>query len=77
VARLEGDDARTVELLRTALAGFQVADMGLYAAITRRRLGALLGGDEGAALTRAGDENMRAQGIVDVEAMTRMLAPGW
>jgi hypothetical protein len=77
VARLEGDDARTVELLRAALAGFQVADMGLYAAVTRRRLGSLLGGDEGAALTRAGDETMRAQAVVDVEAMTRMLVPGW
>jgi serine/threonine protein kinase len=77
VARLEGDDTGAVELLRTALAGFQVADMGLYAAIARRRLGALLGGDAGAALTRAGDELMHAQAIVDVEAMTRMLAPGW
>ena len=77
VARLSDDPGHAVDELRAALAGFVAADMGLYAATVRRRLGSLVGGDEGRALVAEGDAFMRAQGIVQPEAMTRMMAPGW
>jgi hypothetical protein len=51
--------------------------MGLYAAVARRRLGQLLGGDEGEPLFAQAEELMRAQAIVNPAAITDMLAPGW
>jgi len=77
VANLSGDPERAVQLLETAIAGFQVADMALYAAVARRRLGQLLGGDEGRELTSEGDGFMQAQAIAAPEALSRTLAPGW
>jgi hypothetical protein len=48
----------------------------MFAAAARRRLGQLLGGDDGADLLARGDAAMRAQAVADPEAMTHRLLPG-
>lgn len=54
-------------------AGFEENDMALYAAAARRRLGELIGGDEGKALLAQGDAMMRAQRVKNPDAITEML----
>jgi len=76
VAARESDE-RAVALLRAALAGFEAAEMGLYAAATRRSLGGLTGGDAGTALVREADEWMAARTVKNPARMTAMLAPGF
>jgi hypothetical protein len=48
----------------------------MHAAAARRRLGELLGGDEGKSLLAEGDAVMRAQRIVNLDAVTEMLCAG-
>ena len=62
--------------LRGALGAFEQAGMRLYAAACQRRLGQLVGGDEGKVLLERGDEFMLAQGVVNVEAETELHCPG-
>jgi len=66
-----------VSLLREAISGFDAADMALYAAASRRCLGALLGADEGRDLVRAADAWMTSESIKNPARMTAMLAPGF
>jgi len=76
-AHLLGDSARAVSGLRGAVTAFEAAEMWLFAAAARRRLGELLGGSEGTSLVAQAESFMRAQAIVNPDAMTRMMAPGW
>ena len=71
-----GDTGRAVSNLRAAVVGFTAADMGLYAAVAKRRLAALVGGDEGAALAAQSEAFLKAQLVADGERMSGMLAPG-
>jgi hypothetical protein len=75
VAGRAGDE-RALALLREALRGFEEAEMGLYAAATRRCMGRLVGGDEGAAMVRSADEWMTAQTVKEPARLAAMLAPG-
>src|SRR5205823_9741046 len=50
VASVRGDAGRAARLLSDAVEGFEAAEMGLFAAAGRRRLGQLRGGDEGRVL---------------------------
>ena len=77
VANLSGDRARAVAELRAAVTTFVAADMNLYAAVARRRLGALVGGDEGRTLVEQAETFMRTQQIADPDAIGEMLAPGF
>lgn len=70
IAAVRGDPAM-LALLREALWGFEEAELGLHAACARRRLGEVLGGDEGRALTDQADRWLAAQGF---RAPTRVLA---
>lgn len=70
-------DERAITLLRSAVSGFDAAEMALYAAAARRRLGGVIGGDEGASLIRTADEWMTAQTVRNPARMTAMLAPGF
>ena len=70
-----GPGARTH--LARAAAGFDRAEMQLYAAVTRRRLGALVKGERGRELQRQSDEWMAAQDVRNPALLTRMLAPGF
>ena len=51
--------------------------MQLYAAVSRRCLGVLLGGDAGDQLRADAAAWMFAQEIRDPAAMTRLIAPGF
>jgi ATP/maltotriose-dependent transcriptional regulator MalT len=77
VAQQRGQAAQTTALLSEAEQIFERADMHLYAAATRRRLGEKLGGEQGQRLIAEADAWMMEQKIKVPEAMTRMLAPGF
>ena len=66
-----------VEHARRAVAGFEAADMAAYAAAARRRLGRLIGGAQGDAFVARADAWITAQGVVNAERFTAMLAPGF
>jgi eukaryotic-like serine/threonine-protein kinase len=77
VAFLEGDAPQALERLHDAVNRFDRADMNLYAAVTRLRIGALQDDVRGCELRRQANEWMVAQQIKNPVAMTRMLAPGF
>ena len=62
--------------LAEAVKGFEAADMRLYAASARRRLGEVKG-EQGKALIAEADAWMANQGCKKPELITRMLAPGY
>ena len=70
---LDGSRAR----LAQAIPDLDRVEMGLQAAAARRRLGHLLGGDEGRTLVDQADARMAAQGIRNPARMTAALAPGF
>ncbi len=77
VQQQRGDRVGAVGWLREAAAGFARVSMALHAQAVRRRLGQLLGGDEGRALVQAADAFITAQAIVEPARMAAMLAPGF
>ena len=77
MANIRGEADESAVLLSTAVEGFEVADMGLYAAAARRRLGQTLGGERGRELIAEADAWMLKQTIKNPERLTRMLAPGF
>ena len=77
IASLEGRHTAALTCLHAAADKFDRAEMKLYAAVTRRRLGALRGDDHGRELQRQAEAWMAAQQIKNPVCMTRMLAPGF
>ena len=77
IANLRGDADKSVALLSAAVEGLEIAEMGLYAAAARHRLGQTLGGDRGQALIAEADAWMLKQTIKNPERLTRMLVPGF
>ena len=55
VAAARGEREDAMDLLRAAEAGFDDANMGLYAAAARRRRGELMPGEDGARMIEAAD----------------------
>ncbi len=53
-----------------------MTDMALYAAVSRRCLGTILGGEKGKALVDSADAWMREQKIKNPAGFAAMLAPG-
>jgi hypothetical protein len=72
----EGNRGLGAESLRAAVAGLDTNAMTMHAAAARRRLGELLGGEEGKALVAEGDAAMRAQRVTDLDAITELLCAG-
>jgi hypothetical protein len=64
-------------LLQDAAERFDRADMKLYAAVTRRRLGALRNDEQGRELQKQAEAWMVSQQIRNPVSLTRMLAPGF
>ena len=71
-------DRRLAErLMHVAAEQLDAIEMRLYAAATRRRLGQLLGGDQGRGMIVQADVWMTGQGIKNPARMTAMLVPGF
>jgi serine/threonine protein kinase/tetratricopeptide (TPR) repeat protein len=77
IAHQRGESAQAPTLLAEAIQGFENADMALYAAAARRRLGERLGDDRGRQLISEADAWMVNQRIKNPESMIHMLAPGF
>jgi tetratricopeptide (TPR) repeat protein len=77
IAETLGNPGRALTLLTEAAAGFDLADMALYAAATRYRHGQVLGGDEGREIREKADSWMASQGVFNRARMVAMLAPGF
>jgi hypothetical protein len=76
IASIRGDRAEAARRLGFAASHFAMTDMGLYAAVSRRRLGSTLGGEKGKALVDSSDAWMRNQKIKNPARFAAMLAPG-
>jgi hypothetical protein len=74
VAASRGDRSRARALFAQAVTELEAVDMNLYAASARRRLGELLGGDEGRAQIDRADSWMREQTIQDPKRMADVFA---
>jgi serine/threonine protein kinase/tetratricopeptide (TPR) repeat protein len=77
VAEQRSDDAKATRLLSDAVQMFERAEMRLYAAAARRRLGEKVGGERGQQLIAEADAWMTEQKIKKPDALARMLAPGF
>jgi hypothetical protein len=77
LASRRGRTKDCAEALRRAIAGLDAWEMGLFAGVARRRLGQVIGGDEGRALVAQSDAMMEAQGVVRPDRLTRALAAGY
>lgn len=77
VAAGRGSLDAAVCALRAAITGFDACHMNLFLAVSRRRLGELLGGDEGHELVRQANGWMTLHGIVNADRVTATLAPGF
>jgi eukaryotic-like serine/threonine-protein kinase len=77
LAHHAGDRSKATGLLRQAIESFDLADIDLYEAVSRRRLGQLLGDERGQRHIDEADAWMRDRQILNPEAMTRMMAPGF
>ena len=77
IAYHTGKTGLALRHLHDAADRFDRADMNLYVAVARRRIGALQNDAPGRELQRQADEWMAVQNIKNPSAMTRMLAPGF
>jgi hypothetical protein len=77
VAHLEGNTARSLTCLHDAVDRFEHADMNLYAAVARLRIGELQRDSAGREKQGAAIAWMAAQNIKNPAGFTRMLAPGF
>jgi serine/threonine protein kinase/tetratricopeptide (TPR) repeat protein len=72
-----GDERGAADLLTDAAGRFDGIPMAICAAAARRRLGVLVGGDQGAALVESADAWMRGQEVRDPIRTTEVYAPGF
>jgi tetratricopeptide (TPR) repeat protein len=77
VAAARGARPEAIAQLHAAVAGLEANDMCYPAAVARRRLGELIGGDEGQTLTGQVNSWMSAQKVRNPDRFTAMLAPGF
>ena len=75
IAAARGDRSRAATLFAEAVTQLEAVDMNLYAAASRRRLGEILGGDEGRAQVERADSWMRQQTIQNPARMADVFAP--
>ena len=77
LAKRRGDNAKAAVLTSQAIEGFEAADMTLYAAAARCRLGEIVGGDRGRELLSQTDELMRKRQVKNPEAFANLLVPAF
>ncbi len=76
IALRRGDRAEAASRLGFAACIFAIADMDLYAAVARRRLGTVLGDAKGKGLVESADAWMQTEKIEKPSGFADMLAPG-
>lgn len=76
LAAVEGRVELAASHLREAAELADRGSMALYAALARRALGRIQGGDEGAALAADADEWLRAEGVRDPARFAAVFSPG-
>jgi hypothetical protein len=72
-----GDPERCLALLGRAEGGFEGAEMKLFGAATKVRIGQLIGGAKGSTLVHEADQWMLSQRIRHTDRMVATLAPGF
>ena len=77
LAMSDGDRRRAGHRLAEAIAGFEAADMDLYAAVARHRRGEVIGGEAGQAQRTMARIWLQGQGVRNVERLLGTLAPGF
>jgi hypothetical protein len=77
VAGVRGDRPKAILLLREAIDRLNGVDMYIFAEAARRRLGQLLGAEEGRRLIEESEAWMTAQGIRNPARMAAVFAPGF
>ncbi len=77
VTAFRGHESAAAELLKSAITGFRDAGMHLDRAIAQRRLGQLVGGDEGHANVSEAEGWMRSQGIRNLDRLSYTHSPGF
>ena len=77
LAAASGYESEAVQRLERAAAGFDSADMRLFAAAARWRRGQLVGGDEGRLLMAQAVDWMEQQRIRNHQRMTTLYMPGF
>ena len=77
VAGVRGEGAKAIRLLREAIDRLHAVDMEIFTQAARRRLGQLLGGEEGRLLIEESEAWMGAEGIRKPARMTAVFAPGF
>jgi hypothetical protein len=75
IASVSGDRDGARAVLEAAVPLAERAEMALAASAARYRLGQWTDGERGAALAAEGERQMREQGIVDLERVSRVLVP--
>jgi hypothetical protein len=76
LAAVTHDAEAAYQSLDAALRGFEGAGMALHAAVVRRRLGQLRGGEEGRRLVAEAELWFERQGVRNADRVTETLAPG-
>ncbi|MEO6326636.1 MAG: AAA family ATPase, partial [Thermoanaerobaculia bacterium] len=77
IAAARGRTEEALLPLRAAEAAADAGDLALYRAVTRLRLGRLVGGDEGRSLVQSAEGWMREQDVRNPDRIVAMLAPGF
>src|SRR5262249_38486501 len=77
IAALDGRAEAAVRPLRDAIANFDALEHALYAAVARCRLGAIIGGDEGAQLQAQGQRFMRDADVRAPQRLLHVFSPGF
>lgn len=77
LALRQGDAPRVVRRLRSATERFEKLEMMLFAAVARRRLGEIYGGQEGAVEIAKADGWMREQAIKRPDLIAQLYLPGF
>jgi hypothetical protein len=77
VESMRGQEEEAVIHLRGSITDFTAAGMPMHVAVSRMRLGKLVGGDEGKRLLAEADDWMQSEGVVKPERVAAMIAPGF
>ena len=77
IASTDGRVEIAATMLRRAMELADQREMAMCAAAARRRLGELLGGDEGSALTQRANEWLSSEGVANSDRLLAVVVPGF